>query len=53
VKVARHVFSKEKKKSNVIFGNISFVDIEFSKFVNYSNVFVQKNFTHNQIGHMK
>jgi hypothetical protein len=53
VKVARHVVPKENKKSNVLFGDISFVDIDSSKFVNYSNVFIQKNFTHNQIGHMK
>jgi hypothetical protein len=48
-----HVFPKERKKSNRIFGNISFVDMKSSNFVNYSNVFIQKNFTHNQIGHMK
>jgi hypothetical protein len=58
VKVARDLhffkdmfFQRKGKKSNRIFGNISFIDIESSNFV--SNVFIQKNFTHNQIGHMK
>ncbi len=43
--ILKTCFSKGKEKSNRIFGNISFVDIKSSNFVNYSNVFIQKNFT--------
>ncbi len=38
----KYFFLKENKESGTIFGNISFVKIEFSKLINYSTKHVSK-----------